>query len=945
MSDLRVIGPGEHLIDSVQELLPTDPAKLSSCTIVFEGKRPGHFLRRALARRLGSSFLPPRVHTFATFVDFLFIEKLGGNPEVITDLDAIGMLYALHREAVPRLGGERYITLEAFVPLGQRIFAALEELRAEQASASRVRAASTGVQFDNGEMLATLYEGFYEWIKRDGTSTPAYRLDICASRCGEVSLHNSERVIFAGVGPSTRSAVTVIRHLLSLPGTTCLIEEGPGASRVLDVLGGTRRSVPAPERKPDVHLYQAGDMHGEVAGLARLIDDMKRKGIPFDEQTVVVVPSPDALFPLIHWGLPDVAEYNISLGYPVVRTPVFGFLAGVWNVLGSMRDGQVFAGDYLRCVLHPYLKNLRWHDSAEATRILFHTIEDVLVRDKGWSVFRLEDLEQRHDLVARIAAATTTADRLCTPEDAIRHLHRIHEKTFVSLQSARTLGEAARRCIDMLLFVAEEGTAGQHTMFRQFAVEIIRRLDEICRSGLAGLPVTSSHACGTLLRQLVEDGVVPFHGTPLNGMQVLGWLETRNLHFTRVCILDMNEDVLPGGDAVDQMLPPQVRSALGLPGKREKEESIEHHLAVLMRGAEEVHLFFRDGGGKERSRFIEKIIWERERETAAATDPQGIRPVNLQTALRQVTPRPIAKTTDISAALSRMSFSATMLDTYLRCPLRFFHAHVLGLAERDEADEELDRAQIGTFVHGVLAEYHRPHLKSILQESSIDTGRLSAIIERRFAESFGADARGQRLLIRLQVEKHLARYFDEWRRPLLAGAPVEVLCVEYRMRCETDGVVLVGTADHIERRGGRTYIMDYKTGADPSRFRIRCDAIDPGVREGWEDAIGSLQLPMYAMLYRSQAGAGFNDIVPVYVMLGKGKFDRSVEIPLFSEGDDVMSVMKDLEAIVFGLIREIRDPGVPFLPTSDLKKQCPQCGFRGMCGTGWVRGWEGGYGL
>ncbi len=941
MSDLRVIGPDGSLLDAVLELLPAEPELLASSVVVFDGKRPGHFLRRALARRIGRAYVPPHVHTFSTFVDTLYAGDLAGPGEELQPLDAVGLLASLHRDASPRLGGERYTSLETFLPLGRRLFSALEELRAQGATPAQVRAASAGLQFVNGEMLATLFERFYEQVLQTGKTTPALRLAACTARRNELLCDRYARLILAGIAPSSRDAVTLVRHLLTLPRTTCLVEAGPGAPELTRVLGGPRMETPSPASMPPVHLYRAGDTHGQVTGLARLIGELRQRGIPLDEDTVIVVPSPDALFPLVHWVLPEVPEHNISLGYPVVRTPVFGFLAGVWNVLASMRDGQVGAGDYLRCMLHPYIKSIRWNTAADATRIMLHTIEDFLVRDKGWTRFRLEDLEQERELSVRIAAASSGAEVPFTPEEAVRHLRNIHDATLRSVLAARTLGDAALRCIDMLGYVAAEGTAGRHQMFRQFAVAIIERLDKILHSSLGASVVTTPAAFGTLLRQLVEDVVVPFHGTPLKGLQVLGWLETRNLRFKRVCILDVNEDVLPGGDTVDPLLPPQVRTALGLPGRREQELAAEQQFAALLGGAEEVHLFFREGGGKVPSRFIEKILWERERATGDLTAAAAIRPVTPRAALRQVAPQAVAKSAEISAALSRLPFSATMLDAYLRCPLRFFYAHVLGLTARDEAEEEIDRAEIGTFVHGVLAEYHRAYRAAPLEAASVDPVRLGEIIMRRFEQAYGPDAKGQRLLIRMQVEKHLARYLAEWRLPLIQQTTVRVLHVEHRMRCELRGVTLVGTADHIEKRGETTYIMDYKTGADESRFRIRFDDIAAGNRESWGKGIGSLQLPVYAMLYRAASGTAYRELAPVYVMLGKENLGGSLESPLFEHDVDIDTVMQDLEGVLTRLVGEIRDPDVPFTATADLKKHCPQCAFRETCGTRWVRGWQG----
>jgi ATP-dependent helicase/nuclease subunit B len=939
VSRIRVVPMGVNLIDEVLRILPGEVREYPSALVVFQGRRPGHFLRRALARAAGGAFIPPRVLTLDTFLDMVYSEELGESAEEISPLDAVGMLYELQRGASPRIGGEHYATLESFLSLGRRMYEAFEELQDAGASAVQVRAASTGLQFDNGLLLAALYEQFYANVQAEGKVTRAMKHGICAARSSGLTLERYTTIVFAGLSSMTRVQVSVLKRLLDLPQATCLVEDGPGADDILRSLEqeGGARSPAGPQ--PTIHLYGTGDTHSQIAGLARIMADMQTPGNALGDETVVVLPSSDALFPLMHWVLPVAGEYNVSLGYPVARTPVFGFLAGVWTLFSSMREGCVYARDYLRCMLHPYLKSIQWNDTPDATRIMFHTIEDFLAREKGWAFFRLEDLEEHRGLLERIGSAVGTPDRPVTAMEVAKHLHDMHEIILRLPMAAGTLGEAARRTIDLLTYVAEEGTAAYHALFKEFALEMISRLDEIRNSRLGGVRVHSPAGGGAMLRQLVEDVVVPFHGTPLKGLQILGWLETRNLQFKRVCILDVSDDVLPGGDTIDPLLPPRMRAALGLPGRRERERAAAHQFAVLLGGAEEVHLFFREGGGKEKSRFIENILWEREQQRQRVGDAGDIRPVDLQLALTHRDPGPIPKPPGVCAVLGQLSYSATMLDTYLTCPSRFYYAHVLGVAERQEVDEEIDRAGIGTFVHEALATYHREILASGPGENLADPDRMDAVVEQLFGKRFGMDLRGQRLLMKMQVQRQLRRYIVEWRKPLIEQERVRIIAVEHRMRYEWDGRALVGKADHVEMRGETTHIVDYKTSADENRYRVRFDRLSVEDREGWTRAIGSLQLPMYSLLYHWTAGAGVETLRPAYVMLGKEAIGPRTEAPLFAVGEDVSALTGQLEAIIRGLLEEITSGEIPFTPTPDLKRNCPQCAFVDFCGTRWVRGW------
>ena len=48
----------------------------------------------------------------------------------------------------------------------------------------------------------------------------------------------------------------------------------------------------------------------------------------------------------------------------------------------------------------------------------------------------------------------------------------------------------------------------------------------------------------SILQQLVSKEVIPFKGEPLNGIQIMGILESRTLDFKNVIMLSVNEGLL-----------------------------------------------------------------------------------------------------------------------------------------------------------------------------------------------------------------------------------------------------------------------------------------------------------------------------------------------------------------------------------------------------------------
>jgi inactivated superfamily I helicase len=99
----------------------------------------------------------------------------------------------------------------------------------------------------------------------------------------------------------------------------------------------------------------------------------------------------------------------------------------------------------------------------------------------------------------------------------------------------------------------------------------------------------------------LETEKVAFKGSPLKGVQVLGFLESRSLNFETVIVMDMNEGVMPRIRMNEPLIPREVMLALGL-SQIEKEEEIQrYHFMRLIAHAKRSYLVYEDNGVKERA--------------------------------------------------------------------------------------------------------------------------------------------------------------------------------------------------------------------------------------------------------------------------------------------------------------------------------------------------------
>src|SRR5579863_5630679 len=138
---VAVVPSGLDLIEEVISYLKGQEKDFSASMVVFPGKRPPHFLRKGLAKKIGSSFIPPVTFSIDEFIDFI-CEKFGLLKRLET-IDAVALLYEIHRNSPKHLGGTGFMTPDSFFPLGIKIYRDIEELTIEGVESHRLRSIET----------------------------------------------------------------------------------------------------------------------------------------------------------------------------------------------------------------------------------------------------------------------------------------------------------------------------------------------------------------------------------------------------------------------------------------------------------------------------------------------------------------------------------------------------------------------------------------------------------------------------------------------------------------------------------------------------------------------------------------------------------------------------------------------------------------------------------
>ncbi len=955
MGSIILIAPQLYIIDEVINQLQHSGADYSKNIVIFPGRRPGHFLRKRLSEKLKSPYIPPYIFSIDDFIDTIFVDVLNLKGKKIEPIDAVSILYELHKNAENRIGGDEFLTPELFLPLGLKIFHDLEEMFMEEVSLEKLKAAES--IFDNPvpelisknlRSLSYFYDSFYELLDKKGLSTRASRYKAVLTGLNQVKdagdcpsffdLPLSEyKILYSGFYAFTELEKNIVKTLDHLSDLNLIVINGKEVKeRIKHFRFDIIEKASEDRNPPEINIYTCPDTHAEVLTVATKLKELLDRGETPSTDTLIMLPSSEALFPLIHNCLGLVGEkgFNISMGYPLYRTPIYSFYINLMDLIESMSEENIYIEDYLRFILHPYVKNILFNKKEiselgenEITRILIHSIKTYFSTQSLKVFSSLEEIEEGNEIY-ELFFSQVPSDIDLTRDDLKEHLSWIHDNTIRYFSGFDSIKDFANRAKRILYFIYHHSTAKRHPYFYPFSESFIRAFEKLEGSLFSDYSFSMVSGYFNFFKNYIKHINVAFEGTPLRGIQVLGPLETRALKFSRIFILDVNEGIFPQTKREDSILPHPIREYLGLSTYKDREKIISYYFENSINAAREVHLICVENNQRQKSRFIERLIWQKQLNSKELDDSKFIKKIGYKVNLETIIPEPVPKDQKTIELLRSFTFTASSLDDYLNCGIRFYLGHILGL----KSTITTERINLGIITHEILNRYFRDITRRPLSPELLSIDRMEKCVDEYFFNKYRKRMDGKTYLIRRQIKLRLNNLLENYLVPLSKKYSVIVKAVEKKIEGVVNGYKLKGIIDKIESRDRETFIVDYKTSYRNDNLKVMSEKLDINDKKTWKEAFRSIQIPFYIFLYNRLYDP---ETVPrgIYLLLGRAKIDRDIEFePLSTDSYDIV------EDFINVVLNEITDPDIDFQPPEDLKKTCPNCVYQRLCGTQWVKG-------
>lgn len=941
-------------------------AEVSRLAFVFPNRRTGLFFQKYLSEVADTPLFSPTILT----INDLFIQLSGKQ-----SADRISMLFILYDIYIRQSGstetfdeflywGEMLLNdfddIDKYMANARMLFSNVTDLREiendfdflsdEQIAAIRSFWSSFYPRGDTPnqqqflavwQVLYDLYEEFCATLAAEGKGYEGmiFREVVESMERGESPDLPYEQIVFVGLNALSVSEERFLAQLqkreiadfywdyVSDKVTDPDNKASYFVSRNLKSFPSSMKLPPEEKVKTEIEVIGIPSGIGQAKHVYTLLSDWCKEAEMSSEEalrTAVILPDEHLLIPVLNAIPEQIRRINVTMGYPLAGTPVASLIEYILalqkNVRYIDRNPLFYFRDVLPVLNHRYILST-------SPEIISSLVKEITENNKIYiSHTELEKTPLLEILFTPVTGVEAFSDYLIK---VLEELNKV-----MSALSDEEEEDAPQRTNDL----------EQEFIFHYFTT--VNRMKEVMKDARIEMKIDTFFR---LLKRVTDTITIPFHGEPLSGLQIMGVLETRALDFDRLIILSMNEGIFPQRKAANSFIPYNLRRGFGLPTYEHQDSVWAYHFYRLIERASHVSLLYdtRSNGLQtgEVSRFVHQLHYHYE-------VPMRDKLVVYNVSSSKTPPLAVPKREDIMRRLDAYrkggskAISASAINTYLDCPLKFYFSVVEGIREEEEVSETIESDVFGSILHKVMEELYKPFqgkmvTVDLLKAIRKDTALLTGAIARAFASEFFKtevvrSLTGQNYLIGEMIRKYVEKILER------DGKLTPFVYIESERKInglislsDHSEIRLKGFIDRVDEVLDAIRIIDYKSGSGTTTFSSIESLFN---KEEKDRAKAVMQVFMYCWMYAHFTENKGKTIQPgIYYVrsLFSDPFDPSVyhriERGKSEKVEDFSGYAQAFEEGLRGCLDEIFNPEIPFTQTP-TGKACSYCPFKGICG-------------
>lgn len=947
-----------------KHLYSTHGDNFSRICLVFPSRRAGLFFKQYVSRIIEKPIWLPDIYALEDFVVYKSGLKLSD------PLDLIARLYKVYKslekdKAQPfsefiswgnMLLGD-FDEIDQYIADGEKVFQFLDEIKAMKHWNPDGKPLTPFEQdylrFYNS--LAPCYTQFRKELIVNGEGYFGLTFDILLKNIQNISFSEWDSIVFAGFNALTAAEEHLLKYLTEAGKAEIywdaddyyLTDPRQEAGHFLREYIARNTFGPlnwlgnslSTEAKAISVIGVPGNV-GQAKLAGELIQELIRKKGTSDGIALVLVDE-GLLLPVLNSIPSETGDFNVTMGFPLKQTPVFSLINIVLSMFANaQRFAQPIPGaqpgsDLFLRFYHKDIQRFLTHPFIVSAQEINKAYPDKKETQISKSFYTSVDLLQLLTIINRPLAVVFAPYLNNKPIESgdvielVRNIISFLRDTFSPVENAEIDSKGQIHPIEL------------EYLFH--AAVLCSKLDVILKDPVLKPDLETVQS---LVNNLIAGMRLPFYGEPLNGLQVMGMLETRLLDFSDIIMISVNEGLLPRGKHQTTFIPDEVRTQFGMQRYNERTAVFAYHFYRLMQRVENAWLIYNtegdELGGGEKSRFISQMLYE-----MPTVNPK----INISEQTLSVVPGntnageiSIEKSPEVILRLRQIAergLSPTALAMYMKCKLQFYFSQVLRISEPDQVSETIDAAMLGEIVHDALHKTYEARKNEIITPTVLLTMMTDAIrqVHVAFAEKFDTDelSSGKNLLIVKVAENMVKRFLLAEKKYLdQNGGKIEIVMLEENLESviqiadpvsgEVFNVKIHGKADRIDRVGGVTRIIDYKTGKVENK-ELKLDLI---TNFQDKDEPGKLlQVLTYAIMYSDMQAVPPGQLISGIISLRKSS---SYLIRTDIDKTDILDkqLLEAFKLELEAIIGSIFNTSEPFIQTTN-RDTCAICAFNTIC--------------
>ena len=673
------------------------------------------------------------------------------------------------------------------------------------------------------------------------------------------------------------------------------------------------------EKKKNIKLVAVSSTYGQAQEIPHFLKETRADFKQEFDNTAIVLADESLLYSALGAIPEETGTINITMGYPVKNSVVYGFLMLLVNLLKNQkRDTGNNVTVYHRFVTdilnHQLLGEIEPEKANEfLTRLKYNNQITVSLNNIDFSLLH----RQIFELPEKVA-------------DYSEYFLNILGSFYKLIKEK----DSDNKMLQELIFSIYSAIEKLKAVVNNFSKEAGRELSQSVYFRLFG--------------QFIGQVSVAFEGEPLSGTQVMGILETRCLDFENLIILGLNENKWPRKFTSPSFIPHNIRKGFGLPGIDEQDAMYSYYFYRLIQRAKNVTATYsvvKEGiNTGELSRYGYQLLYDSNQspklvnlDFSFANDP--VPEIRIQSSKQKV-----------DDFLSRITkdhpLSPSAINIYLMCKLRFYFRYFIQLPEPEELKDEIDSPLFGNIFHETIESLYKPFAGNVLSKSDLENIQKDKIlleneIRKAIARHYFKEKEPGKKPVKLEGKTRLVfentKIFLKQLLKIDAGvAPFTIDSLEESYEAELPVVLnglsqkipVGGKIDRVDRVNGKLRILDYKTGnVDSLSFKNMDELFEKDLKKHKKEILQAL---IYTFVL-SKNKPEEKEYQPVIYSLRKF-FDESYS-PEISWGKQEFS-FSEMESEFLEhlkvLIQEILSPENIFTQTPHSDK-CQYCPYNKIC--------------